>query len=402
MLVDKIFYPKSTLLLIGVRKIKPSIVVANNRFFSKVLDLYNFQYSYNGVYKFTNCSDHAMMIAINEVFSKSPKHQPVDRTGLTKSPLNQHIERPWKIPTQQLSLDQAFKERVDNLLSTQQRINLFWSGGIDSTAMITAFLKHSPDKKQLRILYSPYSTYEHPGYLEFLKKNSDLELVDISGTVYLNCQFDGIFITGDGGDELMGSLDETFFETHGADGLSKSWKDFFYQENPDSNFIEFCEKHFAQAGRPIDTVLDARWWFYTTCKNTAMLYDTKLPYFLDYDNFNVGMIHGFFDCYEFEKYIYWNTDKIITSSDYSGWKQIFKNYCCEFDGFKSWSDNKTKVNSGQTIFYMEKKIILKNLRWIMLLTDGTRITTPNLPLFSENEYREKYNTQLDYLFNVVN
>ena len=201
MLVDKIFYLKSTLLLIGVRKIKPSIVVANNRFFSKILDLYNFQYSYNGVYKFTNCSDHAMMIAINEVFSKSPKHQPVDRTGLTKSPLNHHIERPWKIPTQQLSLDQAFKERVDNLLNTQQRINLFWSGGIDSTAMITAFLKHSPDKKQLRILYSPYSTYEHPGYLEFLKKNSDLELVDISGTVYLNCQFDGIFITGDGGDE---------------------------------------------------------------------------------------------------------------------------------------------------------------------------------------------------------
>ena len=142
MLADKIFYTNSILLLIGVRKIKPSIVVANNRFFSKVLDLYNFQYSYNGVYKFTNCSDHVMMIAINEVFSKYPSHQPVDRTGLTKSPLHYHIERPWKIPTQQLSLDQALKERVDNLLNTHQRINLFWSGGIDSTTMITDFLKH--------------------------------------------------------------------------------------------------------------------------------------------------------------------------------------------------------------------------------------------------------------------
>lgn len=381
---------------------KSTLVVANNKFFSRVLDIHNLQYRYDGLHKFTNFSDHSMIIAINEVFSKSPKHQPVDRTGLVTSPINYHIDRPWKIPSHQITLSQALQDRVKNLLNTQQHINLFWSGGIDSTTMVTAFLKHSPDRKQLRILYSPYSTYEHPGYLEFLKKFADIELIDISGAVYINSQFDGIFITGDGGDELMGSLDESFFETHGYESLFKSWKDFFRQSNTSLKFIEFCEKHFAQSGRPINTVLEARWWFYATCKNTAMLYDTKLPYFLDYDNFNLDMIHGFFDCYEFEKYVYWNIDKIMPSSEYRSWKQPFKDYCYEFDGFESWANNKTKVNSGQTALYMEKKIILKNLRWIMILADGTRITTPSLPLFSKKEYTEKYGHQLDHLFNVSN
>jgi hypothetical protein len=381
---------------------KPPLVVANNRWFSKVLDSHNLQYSFNGVYKFKNFNNHNMMIAINEIFSNSPRHQPVDRTGLTISPVNHYIDRPWKTPLDQLTLDQSLQNRVVNLLNVQQRINLFWSGGIDSTTMVTAFLKHAPDKKQLRILYSPYSTYEHPSYLEFLKKFSDVELIDTSGTVYLNCQFDGIFITGDGGDELMGSLDESFFKNYGYETLFKSWKDFFYQANPDSNFIEFCENHFAQSNRPINNLLEARWWFYATCKNTGVLYATKLPYFLDYSNFNLGMLYGFFDCYEFEKYIYWNIDKIISSSDYSSWKQIFKDYCYEFDGFKEWADNKIKTSSGQTTIYMEKKLILKDLRWLLILSDGTRVTTPSLPLFSKKEYNEKYKQQLDYLFNVSN
>jgi len=381
----------------------PLLVSTNNAFFQRILTYHNIQYhTANRLYKFKNFDSYNNMIAINEVFSKAPEFHPVDRTGLVVSPLNYDIRRPWTIPDQQLTLDQALSRRVENLTDTQQPVNLFWSGGVDSTTMVTAFLKHAPDKKQLRILYSPYSTYEHPDYLKFLKQFPEVELIDTSGTFYLDSQFDGIFITGEGGDELMGSLDESFFTTHGYELLFKSWKDFFYQSNSDPNFMEFCEKHFAQSGRPVDTVLEARWWFYTTCKNSSILRETKLPYFLDYNNFNLERLHGFFDCNEFEKYIYWNTDKIITSSKYSSWKQIFKDYCCEFDGFRDWADNKEKTGSAQLGYYTYKKIILKNLRWIMLLSDGTRVATPNLPLFNENEYRKIYGHQFDYLFNESN
>jgi len=379
------------------------IVATNTVFFNKILNSHNIQYSFAGnLYKFENFSSHNNMIAINEIFSNFPKNTPVDRTKLAVSPINYYVRRPWIVPTQQLTLDQALQERVVNLSNTQQTINLFWSGGIDSTTMVTAFLKHAPDKKQLRVLYSPFSTYEHPGYLEFLKKFPDIELLDTSGTVYLNSKFDGIFITGDGGDELMASLDESFLKEYGYDSLFKPWKDFFNQLNPDPNFIEFCENHFAQSNRPIDTVLEARWWFYATCKNSSILHELKLPYFLDYTNFNVEQLHGFFDCDEFEKYIYWNTDKIITSTEYRSWKQIFKDYCCEFDGFKEWSDNKQKVGSSQLTLYIQKKIILMNLRWIMILANGTKVTASNLPFFNETEYRKIYGQQFDYLFNDFN
>lgn len=379
---------------------EPVLVATNYKFFKKVLNYHNIQYcSVGNLYKFKNFNSYNNMIAVNKIFSTSPNFQPVDRTGLSRSPINYCIGRKWSVPTQSQTLDQVLQERVCNLSATKQPINLFWSGGIDSTTMVTAFLKHAPDKKQLRILYSPFSTYEHPDYLEFLRKFPEIELIDTSGTVYLNSQFDGIFITGDGGDELMGSLDESFFTAYGYESLFKPWQDFFYQANPDAEFMEFCEKHFAQSGRPINTVLEARWWFYATCKNSSVLHETKLPYFLDYKNFSVEMLHGFFDCNEFEKYIYWNTDKIIGSSEYCTWKQVFKDYCYEFDGFNEWAKNKQKVGSNQTILYMEKKLILKNLRWIMILSDGTRISTPNLPLISEKEYRDTYHHQLDYLFN---
>jgi hypothetical protein len=382
---------------------KPLLVSTNPGFFKKILTWHNIQYQPTGnLFKFKNFDSYNNMIAINEIFSSAPTNQPIDRTGLVHSPINYYLDRPWVIPTQQLTLDQVLHERVNNLLKMQHTVNLCWSGGIDSTTMVTAFLKHAPDKKKLRILYSPHSTYEHPDYLAFLKTFSDIELVDTSGTIYLNSKFDGIFVTGDGGDELMGSLDKSFFTKYGYNSLYGHWKDFFWQINADSNFIEFCERHFAQSGRPIETVLEARWWFYATCKNTSLLYDLQLPHFLDYDNFNINHLHGFFDCEEFEKFIYWNTDKIINSSEYCTWKQVLKDYCCGFDGFTEWAKTKSKAGSNQFQGYTLKKLLLKDRRWIMILSDATRIATSNLPFLTKKDYRTTYGHQLDYLFNEPN
>lgn len=335
------------------------------------------------------------IVKINSVFSSFPRFLPVDRTLLTKSPFRMAIPRPWQTPTAQLTLSDAMAARVANIIAQSTRINLMWSGGIDSTAMISAFLQHCNDLSQLRILYSPWSTYEHPDYFKFLKTFSNLELVDISGERYLNWDFDGIVVTGDGGDELMASLDQSFLETHSWDILHTHWQDFFYKMYPDDNFIDFCHRHFLQAGRDINSVLEARWWFYTSCKSRSIL-NTKYTLLFDQAKFNINSLLGFYDSNEFESYIFWNIEDCISTKEYASWKQVLKDYSLKFDGLKDWAINKTKAHSIQPSLYSRKKILLKQQSWLALLDDGSRISTPSLPLLTRTEYNK---INLKWIFN---
>ena len=381
---------------------KPRLLYANDSYFERILKWQGLLLESAGqIYKLQNADLYNYLVDINKVFSQAPKGQPIDRTGFAFCPVKFHVDRAWRIPTQQKTLDQALKARVLSLAQTQEKINVFWSGGIDSTTMVTAFLKHLDNKSQLRILYTPWSIYEHPGYIDFIKKFQSLEIIDISGTVYMDTQFDGIFLTGDGGDEFSASLDESFFIKYGYDALFGSWKDFFYQHNPNDKFINFCENHFAQSGRDISTVLEARWWFYVTCKNASVLHYSKLPYFVDYKNFSPDIVQSFYDCEEYEEFIYWNTDQIMGGPEYTTWKQHFKSYCYQFDRFEDWYKTKGKFNSNQTVRYLAKKTALKNLRFLMILSDGTVVKTPNLPFVTHKEYQE-HCSQIDYLFDNDN
>jgi len=378
---------------------KPTLLNYNDDYFGKILSWRNLKFEQiRRLYKIHGFDQYNNLVDINTIFSTTPWGMPRDRTQTIYSPLKFKINRPWQIPTIELSLKKCIELRVQQILSQNKKINICWSGGQDSTALLTGFLKHTNDLSQLRVLYSPFSQYEHPEYLNFLKKFSGLELVDISGDVYLNVQFDGIFVTGDGGDEFMASIDESFIEKFGIEKLHAPWADLFYQHIPNDNFIEFCQHYFALSGKEINTVLEARWWFYVSCKN-QQIWANSLEMFFDYPNFSPDMVIPFYDCAEFENFIYWNLDQIIPGPAYCDWKRILRQYCYEFDGLEDWYLNKQKTSSQQLVYYRYKKIILKNQRFIYLLDDGTRIATKNLPLLSQIEFDNTHGTTLDYLFN---
>jgi len=351
------------------------------------------------ILRFKGFDQYNYLVEINRMFSNGPKGQPLDRTGNIHLPLKYDTRRPWKFINTPMSLEDALSARVSDLLSRGVKVNLLWSGGIDSTTMVNAFLSNAQDHSQLRVLYSPYSSYEHREYLtDFLPKFPAVELVDISGDVYLNQQFDGIFVTGDTGDETHASMDESFLAEFGYDVLSQPWRDFFFKRTQDEKFIEFCDTYFSWAGRPIDTVLEARWWFYINSKMYCML-ATKLSFFTDYKNFSPDMVHGFFDCDEFENYISHNVDRIMTTPDYASWKQDLKDYCRNFDGFDQWAKETIKNGSSQLHAYIYKKTVLNDQRFIFILNDGTRVHTPSLPLLSRKEFNNRYGNSLDYLLN---
>jgi hypothetical protein len=375
---------------------------ANPEYLTKFLNYKNLQVNrVANIIKVFGFRQHNFLVDINLVFSNSPRFFPIDRTQLVNHPIKWKIDRPWVVPTKSATLEQTMKSIVDRYAKKNKKINVFWSGGIDSTAVVTAFLLNLKDRSQLRIIYSPWSHYEHPEYLTFLKKFPEVELIDQSGEVYLDLNLDGIFISGNSSDEIHASIDKSFLETHGNDILDQPWKDFFYKENNNTNFIDFCEQHFSQAGFDIKTVLEARWWFYTSCKIDSILREHTYPFLLANvtNKIDINEIYGFFDCSEYEQYIFFNLDKIIPDNEYHKWKHLLKDYCFKFDQLEEWYNNKTKFHSAQLYQYFTKKVVLNDRRYIFLLENGERIQTPSLPFFSKLELTSKYENSLDYLLN---
>jgi hypothetical protein len=376
----------------------------NKFYFSKFLTIKNKKNTQVGnLVKVDGFNDYNFLVDINSIFSNYPNFFPIDRTQTVNHPIKWHIGRPWQAITTQLTLEDALKSRVTFLSSLNKKINIFWSGGIDSTTIVNSFLKYNNNHSQIRVIYSPWSLYEHPEYFDFLKKFNTVELINLSGEKYLDLDLDGIFISGNSGDEIHASIDDSFFKEHGFNKLLAPWEDFFIKKNKNNDFLEFCNQFFSKSGLEIKTLLDARWWFYTSTKITSLLREDTLMFLSSTSKtFDPENLIGFFDCYEYEQYIAWNIDKIITNDNYALWKHFLKVFCYKFDACENWYQHKKKCSSIQIRDYANKKNILNNQRTLFILNDGTKITTSSLPFLSSKELNSKYSTELDYLLNDPN
>ena len=373
----------------------PSIYRTQPEFFKKILGYHGVPVINDGrkeQFKIDGYSDYNHLVDINRCFSSQPSGDIVDRTGRVAMPFKMYVQRPWA-NGQHSTLDKFFENRVNELTANHAKLNLFWSGGIDSTAMMVGFLRYCKDLSQVRVMYSTYSMKENPGFFLILESHPEIELVEFAGDVYLEQNYDGMFVTADGADDLTASLDRSFYDEVGYKGLDRPWQELFSQHNNDSKFLEFCEQWFKGSELPIQTVLQARWWFYAMCKIQKWSPQTG-SVLKDWQPLPLA----FFDCDEFESYMYHNMKLSIDNRHYISYKKFLKDYIFEFDGNTGYQRNKEKVNSGQLFLYMRKRVILRNKQYIMLLNDGTRIRTQHLPFLSEIEYRREHGDTLNYLF----
>ena len=383
----------------------PLLLAINPDYVDKIVSWRNVDFSKSGsLVKIAGFDRHNMLIDINSIFSLFPHGDIVDRTSSVTAPFNFKVVRPWTVPLGPNLLDQVLADRVKFYTDQNCHLDLFWSGGTDSTAMVVAFLTHSPNLDQLRLIYTPFSLYENRDFFEFVtKKFPNLQTLDISGDVYINNNFNGIVITGHGGDEFTASLDETFFDRIGGTiGLGQDWRDFFLKESGDQQLIDFCEEYFQKSGKPINTVLEARWWFYALNKSQVFA-PRDMSFLLNQQGTSLDKFSAFFDCQEFESYMWHNTDKIIEpGGDYKTYKKFLRHYIYQFYNNLDFLNNTTKISSMQIQWYRLKKIELLGLQWICILEDASVIRTDNLPLLSKKEFTAKYGNSLDYLFNTPN
>lgn len=101
--------------------------------------------------------------AFARFFWPSPKAI-VDRTGSVPHFLRMDLRDPMPRDATSKSLTDIMIERAAELLRMNAPLKVFWSGGVDSTAMIVALLLADADREQFEVVLTTASIREHPWF----------------------------------------------------------------------------------------------------------------------------------------------------------------------------------------------------------------------------------------------
>lgn len=139
----------------------------------------------------------------------------VDRTGTLATPLKLKVLHPIPKfqPNFNSTLPDLMVERAKEILQKypNQDIQVLWSGGIDTTAVLVAFLTCGLDLKQIIVRYCERSKAEYPLFFEKFVTNLRHELIE--GHVRDTFTPQMPTVTGDPADMLMGTavMSKAFF-----------------------------------------------------------------------------------------------------------------------------------------------------------------------------------------------
>jgi len=139
--------------------------------------------------------------------------------------------------------------QANDILKIGKRVNVLWSGGLDSTCALVALLSNAKEKDQIRILAN-YNSIIESGYMydTFFKR------YDTKIDTKLNFNENELFITGALGNQLfsLGAFDVE--NKISVDDIDKPYRNVFSKEK-----IEFYEPALAKSPKPIITVEDFLW-----------------------------------------------------------------------------------------------------------------------------------------------
>ena len=333
--------------------------------------------------------DDLFLIEYNRIFSRSadPTGLPnMDRAGLlTQRHRFVNNTPPVLLPTD-LPLEQIIINRCSELLNEGKVIKFFWSGGIDSTMVLAWLMELAPSRDQLEIFYTCDSIKTNPEFV------SEIMVRDFRVTLWSDgweklISKDHIILTGMSADQLTASLDISFYQDY-VDWIFKPWVDFFQYLGKSFDFIEKCSSLFSQCPVEIQTVLDARWWFYFYVR-----YDYWLArdWEKNLENFGTGNSKCFFDCTEFNSWSMYNKH-LILGDRYDTYKQVFKDQT-----YKLWPNEKIKNELVKTdginpLFWSKKKIALHNQQYLFMYLDSDNkpalFRTENLPFVNMIDIRQ--------------
>jgi hypothetical protein len=278
---------------------------------------------------------------------------------------------------------------------------VYWSGGIDSTLILTSVFKEI-NLTDVVICCSTASIDENPNfYKNFIQPNC--KIIDINLEIPIN----GTHITGDCGDTVWAVLDSNVLNNPvSTPYLYKPWQDWANREefspileNRDISkdlFFEYLTSFFQRSGREINTLFEARWWFYLLCKSQSKaMYKTAGSFNLFP---NINLVH-FFEHRYMDSWSWYNTDKIIKGIDVNTYKQPAKEIIFAFDGDDYYRKYKSKGYSSGLEYNRRMRDWSAGVRAPLFITDDNqRPVLSTAPFFSNTVYCQEYYEQYKHLF----
>ena len=288
----------------------------------------------------------------------------MDRTNRNLNYLNFHFEPiPEVEPSWNKTIEQVLLERAEEIWNMNRPVRLWWSGGIDSTAALVAFLRTKKPEHELTIYYGQPCIEENPHFWSLLQKIDDLKFQSNNMETIFDFEpnfTDGsINVTGEPGDPVWGS----FAIKEHMNKTESHWTDIFKYEDTRYNFrdadkktqnkfIEFCEWHISASPVEIRNPFDFIWWVAFSCK---WQWNDLTPHRELKNASRYYNIIGFYNFPEIQKWSIVNHD-LKHRGDYKSYKGPAKDFIFDYDGNTEYRDNKTKYMSFPDTYPMREEI----------------------------------------------
>lgn len=282
---------------------------------------------------------------------------PVDRSGTLASPgLRMQVLDP--IPSADRfgeDFDTICLDRAQAILREDREIALFWSGGIDSTAALSALLMlaEPADRARLRIFLRPRSIDEYPSFFERHVRPLSHHLItgpradrfahgpgrtfssDVGRELALQAR-DRLIVTGEHGDQIFGSIKLA----ENPEWIGAPAERFLEQPA----FAPHCDaiaRLNAACPVPVDTVDTLLWWWNFAVKWQEITFRGLSD--LDSPAAFANVRH-FFQTEDFQRWSIANPDLKIRDS-LASYKWPAKDFIYRFTGDADYRDHKIKIGS---------------------------------------------------------
>jgi len=296
----------------------------------------------------------------------------IDRTGK----LNKFNVTYSPIPAVDASFNKTFGqiclETAESFWKSNSKINILWSGGIDSTAGALALLETKPENSVLSIICTEASIVEYPAFYNIHK---DLCRV-LTSEQFLSLDIlhsTELVITGDVGDQLFGggygtkvpNAQNVYFDKKDASWTSvfefdDPFKVFQFEpkQNPSltvpwtsaqlDNFVNIIEEHATACPFPVKTLFDMTWWLNFSTKLNYVT--SRIPVLImeqckqDVTRIDLNTRQSFYLNDDFQRWALSNHD-IKVSTSLNTFKQPAKDFIFSLNGDADYATNKQKESS---------------------------------------------------------